>query len=51
MKISIVSIFRCQEGRSLVWIGTVNQISSAVGSVICFVLVNYTNTFVSYEPC
>lgn len=51
MKISIVLIFRYQEGRSLVWVGTVNQISSAIGSIISFILVNYTNIFVSYEPC
>lgn len=51
MKISIVSIFRHQEGRSLVWVGTVNQLSSAVGSIVSFVLVNHTQIFVSYEPC
>lgn len=51
MKISIVSIFRYQEGRALVWVGTVNQTSAAIGSIISFALVNYTKMFVSYEPC
>ncbi|XP_055325457.1 solute carrier family 52, riboflavin transporter, member 3-A-like isoform X2 [Sitodiplosis mosellana] len=51
MKLSIVSIFRYQEGRSLVWVGTVNQISSAVGATISFVLVNYTKIFVEASKC
>lgn len=51
MKLSIVSIFRYQEGRSLVWVGTVNQMSSAIGATISFVLVNYTNIFVAAKTC
>lgn len=52
MKISIVSIFRYQEGRSLVWVGTVNQLSAAIGSIISFVLINYIKLFVEYkQPC
>lgn len=51
MKLSIITIFRYQEGKSLVWVGTVGQISSAIGAIISFILVNVTNIFVSNEPC
>lgn len=51
MKISIVSIFRYQGGRWLVWVGAVNQISAVFGAIISFILVNRTGIFISYEPC
>lgn len=51
MKISIVAIFRYQEGRSLVHVGAVNQISSAIGAMISFALINFTTIFISYDPC
>lgn len=51
MKISIVSIFRYQEGRSLVWVGTVNQISAVIGAIITYVLVNHTKIFVEAKRC
>lgn len=42
---------RSQGGKSLVWIGAVSQVGSAIGSVFIFLLVNYTNLFTQYEPC
>ncbi|XP_031619660.1 riboflavin transporter 2-like isoform X2 [Contarinia nasturtii] len=51
MKISIVSIFRYQGGRSLVLVGSVNQISAAIGAAISFALVNYFNVFEYASPC
>lgn len=51
MKLSITAIFRYQEGKSLVLVGTISQISSASGALIAFVLVNYTKAFTAYEPC
>lgn len=50
IKLSITSVFRFQGGKSLVWVGSVSQIGSAVGALITFFVVNYTNVFVSYDP-
>lgn len=50
-KLAITTIFRYQGGQSLVWIGAISQVGSAIGSVITFALVNFTNIFVSYQPC
>lgn len=51
MKTSITSIFRYQEGKSLVLIGTISQMSAAIGAVVGFVLVNYTHLFEAKEEC
>ncbi|KAG4078037.1 hypothetical protein HA402_002088 [Bradysia odoriphaga] len=50
VKLSITSVFRSQGGKSLVWVGSVSQIGSAVGALVTFFVVNYTDVFVSYEP-
>ncbi|XP_067619672.1 solute carrier family 52, riboflavin transporter, member 3-A isoform X2 [Eurosta solidaginis] len=44
-KLSISSIMRAQGGRSLVWTGGLTQIGALLGSVLIFILINYTNTF------
>ncbi|XP_055923806.1 solute carrier family 52, riboflavin transporter, member 3-B isoform X2 [Eupeodes corollae] len=49
VKLCITSVMRAQGGKSLVWTGAVSQIGSAVGSVLIFVLINYTSSFKSYE--
>lgn len=51
MKTSIVSVFRYQEGRSLVLVGTVYQIGAVIGAVISFVLVNVIQMFETYDYC
>jgi len=49
--LAITSIFRQQGGKSLVWVGSVTQIGSFVGSAVAFVLVNFTALFTQYDPC
>lgn len=51
VKLSITAILRNEGGRSLVWVGSVAQIGSALGAICSFLLINQTNIFVSYEPC
>lgn len=51
VKLSITAILRNEGGRSLVWVGSVAQIGSALGAVCSFLLINQTNIFVSFEPC
>lgn len=51
IKLSITTIFRYQGGQSLVWIGAVTQVGSAIGAVISFCLVNFTDIFVSVPAC
>ncbi|XP_049815790.1 solute carrier family 52, riboflavin transporter, member 3-B-like [Schistocerca nitens] len=51
IKMSIASLFRREEGRALVWCGAAQQMGSAVGSVVIFILVNYSDIFHSYSPC
>ena len=51
IKLCITTVMRSQGGKSLVWTGGISQTGSAVGSILIFVLVNYTKIFVSYEPC
>lgn len=50
IKLSITSVIRFQGGKSLVWVGSVSQIGSAVGALITFFVINYTNIFVSHDP-
>lgn len=45
IRVAVITIFRCQAGKSLVWIGAVSQMGSSIGAVIAFCLVSYTNIF------
>ncbi|XP_063709867.1 solute carrier family 52, riboflavin transporter, member 3-A-like [Culicoides brevitarsis] len=51
INVSIITIFRQQGGKSLVWNGTTAQVGSFTGAIIFFFLINYTNTFKSFDPC
>ncbi|XP_055376490.1 solute carrier family 52, riboflavin transporter, member 3-A isoform X2 [Condylostylus longicornis] len=51
IKLSITAVMRLQAGKSLVLTGAISQAGSAVGSICIFFLINYTQIFVSYEPC
>lgn len=45
MKLSIASIFRYQEGKSLVFQASISLSCSVIGSVVSFLVVTYTNVF------
>ncbi|XP_055853380.1 solute carrier family 52, riboflavin transporter, member 3-A-like [Episyrphus balteatus] len=49
VKVCITTMMRSQGGKSLVWTGTVSLIGSSVGSVLIFILINFTFIFKSYE--
>ncbi|XP_055853386.1 solute carrier family 52, riboflavin transporter, member 3-A-like [Episyrphus balteatus] len=49
IKLCIFTVMRAQGGKSLMWTGGVMQVGSLVGSVLFFVLINYTNSFKKYE--
>ncbi|XP_037938029.1 solute carrier family 52, riboflavin transporter, member 3-A [Teleopsis dalmanni] len=50
IKLSITSVMRAQGGKSLVWTGGITQFGSAIGSILIFVLINFTNSFeASYD--
>ncbi|CAG9808228.1 unnamed protein product [Chironomus riparius] len=51
IRLKITTMFRLKGGKSLVWIGVSTQIGSFVGSVVSFLLTNYTGIFVSFQPC
>lgn len=52
IKLSITTVMRSQGGKSLVWTGGLTQLGSTIGSILIFVLINYTNSFTaSYEEC
>ncbi|KAK7863749.1 hypothetical protein R5R35_011152 [Gryllus longicercus] len=51
VKVSIASIFRQVSGRALFWCGASQQMGSAVGAVMIFLLINKTKVFKSYSPC
>lgn len=51
IRLAITSIFRDLEGRSLVWIGSVTQLGSFIGSILAFVLINFTDLFQQVDPC
>jgi hypothetical protein len=51
IKVSIASFFRLEGGRALFWCGAVQQFGSAVGAIMFFFIINYTNSFTSYSPC
>lgn len=51
INVSIITIFRQQGGKSLVWNGTTAQVGSFTGAILFFLLINFTNTFKSFDPC
>ncbi|XP_073818127.1 riboflavin transporter isoform X2 [Musca autumnalis] len=52
IKLSITTVMRSQGGKSLVWTGGLTQLGSLIGSILIFVLINYTNSFTAaYEEC
>lgn len=51
VRLSITTVFRHKGGKSLVWVGVVTQFGSLLGSVLSFVLVNFTDLFQQYYPC
>uniref|UniRef100_A0A1A9VYC8 Riboflavin transporter n=1 Tax=Glossina austeni TaxID=7395 RepID=A0A1A9VYC8_GLOAU len=55
IKLSITTVMHSQGGKSLVWTGCVVQVGSLVGSLIIFVLINFTGSFkAAYndnDPC
>ncbi|KAG5674100.1 hypothetical protein PVAND_004085 [Polypedilum vanderplanki] len=51
IRLKITTIFRYNDGKSLVWVGAWTQIGSFVGSVLSFIVVNYTGIFQQYNPC
>jgi hypothetical protein len=51
IKVSIASVFRLEGGRALFWCGAVQQAGSAIGALLFFFIINYTDTFTSYSPC
>ncbi|XP_005179334.1 solute carrier family 52, riboflavin transporter, member 3-A isoform X2 [Musca domestica] len=52
IKLSITTVMRAQGGKSLVWTGALTQLGSLIGSILIFIIVNYTNSFTAaYEEC
>jgi len=51
IKVSIASVFRLEGGRALFLCGAVQQIGSAVGALLFFFIINYTDSFTAYYPC
>ncbi|XP_061397561.1 solute carrier family 52, riboflavin transporter, member 3-A [Musca vetustissima] len=52
IKLSITTVMRSQGGKSLVWTGGLTQLGSFIGSILIFILINYTNSFTAaYEEC
>lgn len=49
MKISALTMLRHQGGRTLVWAGSITQISAFLGAVIVFAIVNCTQLFVASD--
>uniref|UniRef100_A0A336LCJ0 Riboflavin transporter n=1 Tax=Culicoides sonorensis TaxID=179676 RepID=A0A336LCJ0_CULSO len=51
VRLSINASFRNQGGRSLVFIGSCQQIGSFVGSIVAFTVINFTEIFKYYDVC
>lgn len=51
INLSIISVFRAQGGKSLVWMGATAQMGSFSGSVLFFFIVNFTTVFKTFDPC
>lgn len=49
VKLGITTVMRAQGGQSLVWVGVITQLGSAIGSVSIFFAINYTNYFQAAE--
>ncbi|KAH8382123.1 hypothetical protein KR009_002022, partial [Drosophila setifemur] len=48
-KLGITTVMRAQGGQSLVWVGAITQLGSAIGSVSIFFAINYSNLFQAAE--
>ncbi|KAH8409704.1 hypothetical protein KR222_002432, partial [Zaprionus bogoriensis] len=44
-KLGIATVMRAQGGQSLVWVGAITQLGSAIGAVSIFFAINYTSFF------
>lgn len=51
IKLCISTIFRSEGGSWMFFCGSASQFGSAVGSLISFFLVNYSDIFVPSDPC
>lgn len=49
VKLGITTVMRAQGGQSLVWVGAITQLGSAIGAVSIFFAINYTNYFQAAE--
>lgn len=45
VKLGITTVMRAQGGQSLVWVGGITQVGSAIGAVSIFFAINYTRFF------
>ncbi|KAH8267330.1 hypothetical protein KR018_011353 [Drosophila ironensis] len=48
-KLGITTVMRAQGGQSLVWVGAITQLGSAIGAVSIFFAINYSNLFQAAE--
>ncbi|XP_034116967.2 solute carrier family 52, riboflavin transporter, member 3-A [Drosophila albomicans] len=48
-KLGITTVMRAQGGQSLVWVGAITQLGSAIGAVSIFFAINYTRYFVAAD--
>ncbi|KAH8330358.1 hypothetical protein KR067_001622 [Drosophila pandora] len=44
-KLGITTVMRAQGGQSLVWVGSITQLGSAIGAVAIFFAINYSSLF------
>lgn len=51
MKLSVLSMFRYQGGKALVWAGGLIQFGACAGAIVMFILVNGVHLFRSNETC
>lgn len=47
LKIVALTMFRSRGGKSLVWAGSMTQLSACIGAIVMFVAVNNTGLFVA----
>nr|XP_016931255.1 riboflavin transporter 2 [Drosophila suzukii] len=48
-KLGITTVMRAQGGQSLVWVGAITQLGSAIGAVAIFFAINYSDLFQAAE--
>ncbi|XP_032294816.1 solute carrier family 52, riboflavin transporter, member 3-A isoform X2 [Drosophila virilis] len=48
-KLGITTVMRAQGGQSLVWVGAITQLGSAIGAISIFFAINYTRFFQAAE--